>query len=103
LAKTLTNPEAHTAIYKPEDSGFANNVRIVNNVIIGGYNAIAVAAGDTNQHGTDWRLDSNIIRNAYYHSAFIGYTDFLSVSNNLITPMSTNSYVGTGWIGLTIQ
>ena len=106
ISKNMTGSNIgtrHIAIYKPENSGISNNVRIVNNIITGGYNAVYIAAGDTNTYGTKWIFDSNTVQKAYYHSMFILYTDFDSISNNIVKPMTNSSFTTTGWFGMTVQ
>ncbi len=106
LAKNMTGVDPglrHVAIYKPENSGIANNGRILKNVITGGYNPVLIVGGDTNTHGVNWIFDSNTVQKGYVNSIVALYTDFLSISNNYCVSMSNSSYAGSEWCGLDIQ
>ncbi len=90
----------HVGICKLENSGIANNVRILNNEVIGGYNAIYIYGGNADTLGANWIYDGNTVQRAYWQSVFLLYTDFLSVSNNTSIAMSNINYTTSGWWGL---
>jgi hypothetical protein len=106
IAKNMTGSNIgsrHVAIYKPEDAGISNYGRILNNIVTGGYNTIMIYAGDVNTYGTNWIYDSNTVQKAYYHSIYMYYTDFLSMSYNTSKPMTNATNNTTSWRGFTVQ
>ncbi len=104
IAKMLTNGTTHVGICKFNDSKSAHNVRILNNTVTGGYNAVYLYGGPTSgNHGTGWVLDSNTIRNAYSNGVFMYYTDIHSISNNTVISMSDANFVNNSWIGFMLN
>ena len=102
LGRRLFSGVSHVGILK-YDENVVNNIRIMNNVIIGGYNGLVIYGGDADTYGTDWIYDSNTVLKAYYHSIFAYYIYFTSFSNNTSMPMSNSTYTATAWFGYTVQ
>ncbi len=102
LAKGGSAASSHVAIYKPE-GGIANNGRILNNTVTGGYNGITISAGNATTYGAGWMIDNNSIQKAYSRNVSVNYTDFLSISNNISMPMTNTAYTATEWFGLSVQ
>ncbi len=104
LAKNLSGGSTHVGICKLDNSKAAHHVRIVNNIITGGYNGVILYGGpDTNNLGTNWIYDSNTVINAYLNSVFLNSTAFLRISYNTSIPMNSNAYSSIAWTGFVVQ
>ncbi len=91
-ANPTTASSTNAGIYKTS-TGVVNNIRIINNIIDGGYYNIYFYGGvSTADYGTNIIIDNNILSNAYYYGGHFYYTDFNSISNNTITSRATNTY-----------
>ena len=100
---TATTAETgHASIYKGTGTGVTNNIRIINNILDGGYNGFEFYGAPTiDMYSTAMTFKNNIISNQY-NAAFIAYyTDFAIISDN--TLYSKTQSTGTSWIGMNIQ
>ena len=91
----------HIGIYKGNSTGTLDYITIKNNLIDGGYYGISLYGGTYNDgfiYGTYGIIDSNTITNSYYGGIYTYYTDFSSISYNLIKNRTSNSY--SGYCGL---
>ena len=86
-------------IYKASAAGVIDNIRIIGNIIEGGYYGIYFYGGNsTSAYGTNVVIDSNIIKNQYYYANYFYYTDFTSISHN--TLLSRTTHTTTYWYGI---
>ncbi|MGI6291234.1 MAG: right-handed parallel beta-helix repeat-containing protein [Bacteroidales bacterium] len=89
-ANSITTSTSYAGIYKAS-TGVANNIRIINNSIDGGYYNIYFYGGvSSTDYGTNIVIEGNTLSNAYYYGAYLYYTNFNSISNNIITSRSSN-------------
>ena len=85
-------------IYKTS-TGVLDGVRIINNVIRGGYYGVYLYGGSsTSVYGFNLVLDSNLIFGQYYYATYLYYADFNSISYNKIYSRRVN--ITTYWYGL---
>ena len=77
------------------DGNLRNNVRIIGNLIDGGYYGIYMYNGSGNaaaQHGRYNVIDSNEIINMYYYGVYVCNTDFQSISHNRVIARQRGGY-----------
>ena len=86
-------------IYRASTADLVDNIRIIENIIEGGYYGIHFYGGNsTSAYGTNVVIDSNIIKNQYYYANYFYYTDFTSISHNTI--LSRTTHTTTYWYGI---
>ena len=73
-----------TPIYKASSTGIANNIRITNNFIKGGYYGIRFYGGISGNFGKNIVIDSNELTSQYYYGIDFTFTD-IEVLHNTIT------------------
>ncbi|MDD3691686.1 MAG: T9SS type A sorting domain-containing protein, partial [Bacteroidales bacterium] len=97
LGTTAANAPA--PIYKASSADLINDIRIIGNVIEGGYYGIYLYGGNSSSaYGTNVVIDSNIMRNQYYYANYFYYVDFNSISHN--TMLSRRTSTNTYWYGI---
>ncbi len=101
LAVTDKNSTRIYGIYKPQNTGRADNIRIVGNDINGGYAGIHFYGGIASDYGTNVIIDSNNINNAYYFGVNLYYANFPSISHNTVLGRTTPS--GSYYYGLYVS
>jgi parallel beta-helix repeat protein len=99
-APSNTSAATYSPIYKANETGILENIRITNNIIEGDVSAISLHAGISSAWGTNITIDSNIISTTR-HSSGIGVTlnnvDLLRFSyNTILSPVLASSYSWTG-------
>ncbi len=88
MGKTVTH-----GILKKQNTGLFDRLRIVNNVINGGYYGIYLCGVDNFTYNTNLYIDNNIIKNAFHTAIYLRHNQFYSISENQIT--SRVNYVGS--------
>jgi len=97
-----TTKEQQFGIDLTNTTAINDNFRIVNNHIDGGYYGIRFTGGSsTTGNSMRFVVDSNTLTNQYMYSLYSTYTNYESVSNNVITARQT--YVNTTWHGVNIS
>lgn len=97
LMDTTVTSSYFYVVYKTS-TGVLNNVRLINNVIRGGYYGVYVYGGTaTSNYGKNLVIDSNLIFGQYYYATYLYYCDFNSISYNTILSRMAN--VGSNWYG----
>jgi hypothetical protein len=91
----------HAGIYKG-GNGVADNIRILNNHITGGYTGILLSAIITNKN-TRCICNNNIVENAYQTGISIQYTEMPSVTHNTVTPSVGNYMNPSEWWGISLK
>ena len=82
-------------IRKAANTGQAENIRMVENTITGGYNGIEFYGdNDTSRYGTNIRIDSNTITNHHYYGLYLSFAE-ATISHNNINSNSSQMY----WTG----
>ncbi len=89
---------AKCGIFKKENTGISNNIRLTNNLIDGGYAGIWFYGGTGIQYGTTLTVDSNIVRNQYYYGSYLKFMDGMNIRYNTILSKDLNS--STTWYAL---
>jgi hypothetical protein len=84
---------AKCAILKNENTGQANNIRITNNYIDGGYAGIWFFGGKNGNYGTGLVIDSNIVQDHYYAGIYLRYNNNLSLSHNTVLSKGASSSI----------
>jgi hypothetical protein len=88
-------------IAKAVNTGIADSVFIVKNILNGGYHGILFYGGTgigTGAFGTNIVIDSNTISNQYFYGVNIYYSDLARCSYNTI--LSRKTHTGVSWQGL---
>jgi len=74
LADPIGTSSSAAGIYKASATGTVDNIRIIANVIDGGYYGIYFYGGTgTSDYGTNVIVDSNLITNQYYYANYFYY------------------------------
>ena len=96
----LTDTQSTTAypIYKPLNTGIADNISITYNRIEGGYTGIWFYGGRDNTFHCSMRIENNTLSKQSSYGIYGVYTDFSAVSNNRIT--SRIAYTAAVWQGI---
>ena len=98
LSNPATTSSSYVPIYKASATGIIDSLRIINNLIDGGYNGIDLYVGTgTTAYGTNIVIDSNLISNQYNYGVRLHYADVKSISYNTILSRTAN--ISTTWIG----
>jgi hypothetical protein len=103
LLARLTGTTAATGyapIYKANNTGVADNISIINNLLDGGYYGFYFYAG-TSLYGSNNVFDSNTVSNQYYYGVNAQFVSFTSCSYNTILSRTTNAYAS--WEGLSLS
>lgn len=91
-ANPTASSTTYAGIYK-SSTGIVNNIRILHNRIDGGYYNIYFYGGDgTSDYGTNIIINGNMLSNAYYYGGYFYYTDFISLSDNIVSSRLSNTY-----------
>ncbi len=102
LLNTTSVLNTHAGISKGNSVGIANNIRIINNTINGGYYGIHFNGGiSIADYGTDIIIDSNTITNNYGEGIRVLYSHIPSLSYNRIE--ATNSSTFSNWYGIYLE
>ncbi len=101
--KTKTSLTSSPApIYKSGNTNIAESIKIIGNIIEGGYYGIYFYGGTgTSAYGNNIVIDSNIIMDQYNSASVFYYTNFNSFSHNTILSKTTNSF--STWYGLRFE
>ncbi|MDR0367547.1 MAG: T9SS type A sorting domain-containing protein [Bacteroidales bacterium] len=91
----------HAGIYKGSD-GVADNVRIFNNRIIGGYAGIFLSAASTHKN-TRCICNNNNVENAYHIGISIQHTETPSICYNTILSSAGNYMDTAQWWGMALD
>lgn len=89
-ANTTGSSSSQAGIYYSATSTIANNIRILNNTIDGGYYGIYFYGYSYNNYCTNYTVDNNTISNTYLAGTYFYYISLNSFSNNMITSRSSN-------------
>ncbi len=104
LGRTVATTEttAYAPFYKANNTGIADNISIINNIIDGGYYGIYFYGGTGDAaYGTTIAIDNNIISNQAKTAVSCFYTDFSTLSGNRITSRDTN--ILDNWCGINLN
>lgn len=93
--KIKSNPSstssANSCIYKDYGTGISNDIRIINNVLDGGYYNIYFYGGTSSTiRASNIIFNGNTLSNAYYYATYFYYADFSSITSNTIRSRTTN-------------
>ena len=94
-----SSTSAYAPIYKANGTGIVDDIRFIGNLIEGGVVGIYFYGGiSTSVYGTNVIVDSNIITSQYSYGTYFFYTDFTSISHNILLSRTSNTF--TSWNGM---
>ncbi len=98
LADTIQTYGNYAPVFKDQNTGGADSIFIINNLIYGGYFGVRLYGLSTAAYATHIVIDSNKFYNQAYIAVSLNHTDALSCSHNTILSRQVNS--NTTWTGV---
>ncbi|MDD4429624.1 MAG: hypothetical protein PHG64_14720, partial [Paludibacter sp.] len=78
----ITSTQAGIRYYN--NTTLSDNIRLIGNTINGGYYGIYFYGVSQTSHPSRIRIDSNVLTNQYYYATYCYYSDFTSISHNIV-------------------